>query len=129
MIVVTCSLWLYNEVDGSVQEMSSRLFGTTVSNIRCLYDENGKYGMFAVFPSLCIHEPGRYQLRFVASDLQDFFFAQGVESVNCSPAIFSEPFTIDPSRKFKGHGRQTELCRIFVEQGVEMPIRRFRASK
>ena len=122
-IGATAGLGSAEELPVQPEEKHARvLMGNHFGSFQDLEDENGKRGLFVMFPDLSIRVEGRYRLKF---DLLRVFLPPEAapRPSQIIAECLSDIFVVYAAKKFPGMMQSTKLTLAFQRQGVKVAIR------
>ncbi|KAK4542966.1 hypothetical protein LTR36_005964 [Oleoguttula mirabilis] len=103
--------------EGENMVPGKHIIGQTSSSLHRLKDVTNKDGGFFVFGDLSIKRLGRHRIRF------SLFNADQNGSTYIT-SIDSMPFSVVPSKEFRGLSESSHLSRTFSDQGVRLRLRK-----
>ena len=122
-IGATAGLGSAEELPIQPEEKHARvLMGNHFGSFQDLEDENGKRGLFVMFPDLSIRVEGRYRLKF---DLLRVCLPPeaAARPSQIIAECLSDIFVVYAAKKFPGMMQSTKLTLAFQRQGVKVAIR------
>ncbi|KAI8850719.1 velvet factor-domain-containing protein [Chytridium lagenaria] len=133
VFVVYVSLW---SADGSEWVKSSPkipgelslMVGDMVVPPSVAYDETNRLCCFFVFPDISVRVEGHYRLKFALANLADFSFQLISQDTSSLASAISDPFKVYSAKSFPGMLPASSLSRKLMNQGLRMPIRKYRMA-
>jgi hypothetical protein len=98
------------------------LMGNHFGSFEDLEDENGKHGLFVMFPDLSIRVEGRYRLKFDLLRLS-LPHEAALRPTQIIAECLSDIFVVYTAKKFPGMMQSTKLTLAFQRQGIKVEIR------